>query len=188
MRWIDRKTIVGVRHRCRDCPNYDLCGTTCFAQRSTFHEGNHRFEEIVKPVVRGCIFAHGRQFDSGVPKAEEKKEKEVEKVEKEVVHPATCDICQNGVVGVRYKCTFPSSFSSHDSFDSIRRCDLSRLRPLLFLHPHHHYLPSDAHLHQNYLPHLPRLPHTQHHPLPQSDPCQYHLRRMRFYSHPRNSL
>ena len=56
--------------------------------------------------MRGCLFSSS----TAVPVSEEK-EGEKKVVEEKVTHPATCDSCQQGIVGIRYKCKslpFPS--------------------------------------------------------------------------------
>jgi len=41
--------IYGLRYKCLDCPDYDLC-ELCIDEKNTIHP-EHKFQEISKPVV-----------------------------------------------------------------------------------------------------------------------------------------
>jgi len=49
------RDFVGIRFRCLDCQNYDLCAT-CHARRSSLHPIDHNFETIVTPRMIGPSF------------------------------------------------------------------------------------------------------------------------------------
>lgn len=93
------KTIVGPRHRCLGCPNYDLCSSpACIGSKDDFHERSHAFELIPTPVSSGlrCPYARTPDAPSTAPVAPKTAE---------VQHAATCDLCRCSITGIRHKCT-----------------------------------------------------------------------------------
>lgn len=76
-------TIVGVRYKCLDCLDYDLC-QGCMVDRSTSHP-IHEFHKITTP---------GRVIVHTVGEPRERK-----------THNASCDMCDSRIRGDRYKCT-----------------------------------------------------------------------------------
>lgn len=124
--------INGVRWKCIECPgtceraqlafqtladagivnlDYDLC-TTCWAtDRSKHRNGRHKFARITKP---GEIFVHRVREGSSTPRATSMTSPVPAAIpsvnvthdnQAEVVHNATCDLCDSHILGVRYKCT-----------------------------------------------------------------------------------
>ncbi|GAA6002063.1 hypothetical protein JCM10207_003057 [Rhodosporidiobolus poonsookiae] len=104
-------TIAGPRYKCRGCTNYDLC-ERCIDARGDFHPAAHDFAEIARPFSIPTVCHRGEpnvkkeEPATPAPVAVEKEEKvEVKSEEvKVVVHPATCDVCDDAIVNVRYKC------------------------------------------------------------------------------------
>jgi len=80
--------IKGIRYKCNNCPNYDLC-QQCY-NKGGVHNSDHAFTTIDKPAPR-CPYMQRRcgTFMN----------------QSEVIHPATCDGCANRIKGIRYKCT-----------------------------------------------------------------------------------
>ncbi|THH05229.1 hypothetical protein EW145_g4951 [Phellinidium pouzarii] len=129
------ETIVGHRHKCLDCPDFDLCDY-CFP-RASFEHGQHEFVTIKEP---GRVIIHEiRSRDEERPRAQRNRQY-VQSARGsstaraiEVVHQANCDLCDSRIRGTRYhpKHTFvrledtqdlspcdPESFKKHNA-----RCD-----------------------------------------------------------------
>ncbi|KZS93190.1 hypothetical protein SISNIDRAFT_550176 [Sistotremastrum niveocremeum HHB9708] len=77
------KGIVGDRHKCLDCSNYDLC-EHCISLSSVVHP-LHEFLKITEP---GRIVVHTVDGGRTAP----------------AIHNATCDLCSSRIHGDRYKC------------------------------------------------------------------------------------
>ncbi|TIB30157.1 hypothetical protein E3P86_03551 [Wallemia ichthyophaga] len=80
-----KSNIVGTRHKCTICPDYDVCDN-CF-DRTRLEHPLHEFADLTDPkLIR-------------VPE------------ELQTVHPGVvCDGCQNDVVGYRFKCSHAECF------------------------------------------------------------------------------
>nr|CAG8554121.1 6776_t:CDS:2 [Entrophospora candida] len=124
------KFIVGVRYKCGNCDDYDIC-SNC---ETSNHDRTHVFIKIKQPIENDKFF---RTFL--LPKI-----KIIEKDEND--HKVICDVCHKSIKGVRYKCghcikfemcvnceSYP--FSLHDQnhiFIKIKRPSLIELKePLL---------------------------------------------------------
>ncbi|GAA5910599.1 hypothetical protein JCM6882_001036 [Rhodosporidiobolus microsporus] len=96
-------TIAGPRYKCTGCSNYDLC-SRCIDFRCEFHPSVHSFNEIAVPSAvpvpskRGEIVVDEPVQVAAAPVKVEEPAKPL------AVHPATCDMCEKSIVGVRYKC------------------------------------------------------------------------------------
>lgn len=87
--------IRGVRYKCTVCPDYDVC-ESCFRVSEDVHP-THSFAKVYNQgdiVIRKSPQASFR-------------------------HHARCDVCQNQIMGVRYKCLHPSCAD----FDICERCE-----------------------------------------------------------------
>nr|GAT57477.1 predicted protein [Mycena chlorophos] len=102
------KVIEGVRHKCLDCPDYDLC-TACIESGSAEqHNPFHEFLDIKEP---GRVIVHNVYSGSGerdVPSANNTRAAPTSPSpvvgQQAVVHYATCNLCDSRIRGDRYKC------------------------------------------------------------------------------------
>jgi hypothetical protein len=94
-------TIEGVRHKCLDCLDYDLC-TSCvtdgWAER---HNPFHEFFEIVQP---GRVVVHNVFSGNGERDPLRHSEVPAPQSSQPVVHNATCNLCDSRICGDRYVC------------------------------------------------------------------------------------
>ncbi|KAJ7786588.1 hypothetical protein B0H16DRAFT_1490973 [Mycena metata] len=125
--------VEGIRHKCLDCLDYDLC-TVCIESGSAErHNPFHEFLEIKEPgrvIVHTVYSGDGErdaQFDSSTrapgpapaPHADSP-----------AVHYATCNLCDSRIRGDRYKCTDCPDFDTCSNCFSITREQ----------HPHHSFV------------------------------------------------
>ncbi|EPQ60265.1 hypothetical protein GLOTRDRAFT_134979 [Gloeophyllum trabeum ATCC 11539] len=110
--------VVGVRHKCLDCPNYDLC-TPCMESGSAeLHNPFHEFFDVTEP---GGMYVHnvfsGNGERTAAPPVETRTRPAAAVPPAEPVrHNATCDLCDSRIVGERYKCL------DCPDFDACERC------------------------------------------------------------------
>lgn len=116
--------IVGIRHKCNECPDYDLC-SNCIDQSTTIHP-DHTFQALERtiPFIRRCM--------TGPTTSPVQSETDDKQTAEELIrlgrfgprglsfrlfgkpatstdvfafrHPAKCDNCSQQIVGVRHKC------------------------------------------------------------------------------------
>lgn len=75
------KDIIGVRHKCNDCPDYDLCDT-CFERSSVIHP-DHTFNRLERSYMRW--HHHGRRCG----RQQQQLSQEEKEVQPEPAVPAT---------------------------------------------------------------------------------------------------
>jgi len=109
--------IVGLRHKCNECPDFDLCNV-CIEQAPSVHP-EHTFTKMERSYRRW----HHDHKRPVVDQAETKQTVVEERIApgprcfgrrghfvraqknpEEFRHPAVCDKCNAGIVGIRHKC------------------------------------------------------------------------------------
>ncbi|KAJ3895140.1 hypothetical protein GG344DRAFT_39484 [Lentinula edodes] len=98
-----RSIIEGVRHKCLDCPDYDLCSSCIADGAAARHTPFHEFFEISEP---GRVVVHNVFSGSGEREAAPPMRHNGSPVQSSqpVVHNAVCDLCESRIRGDRYKC------------------------------------------------------------------------------------
>ncbi|KAJ3867306.1 hypothetical protein EV359DRAFT_34766 [Lentinula novae-zelandiae] len=98
-----RSIIEGIRHKCLDCPDYDLC-TSCIADGAAArHTPFHEFFDISEPgrVVVHNVFSGSGEREAAPPM---RHNGSPDQYSQPVVHNAVCDLCESRIRGDRYKC------------------------------------------------------------------------------------
>ena len=99
--------IVGVRHKCLDCPDYDMCDE-CISTPNLreLHHSQHQFFAIEKPgeVIVHTVFSGdgelepSRPAQAPSPRVTVPRPRDVEPV----VHNAMCNMCDSRIRGDRF--------------------------------------------------------------------------------------
>jgi len=90
-------TISGTRYHCTSCSDFDFC-SKCYEEKINSHDQSHKFDKISALDALKEALKNGEQIDSFFMPGSS-----TEPVEKRV-HRARCDRCNQGVVGIRWKC------------------------------------------------------------------------------------
>ncbi|KAH7923239.1 hypothetical protein BV22DRAFT_1036572 [Leucogyrophana mollusca] len=126
------KIIVGVRHKCLDCPDYDLCSPCIDSGFAEKHNPFHEFFDIETP---GRIFVHTvfsgqgeRETSPQEPRRSSPsntgdtirrsalhQEVPANHADEPVIHNATCNLCDSRIAGDRYKCVNCPDFDTCSS-------------------------------------------------------------------------
>ncbi|KAJ7193347.1 hypothetical protein GGX14DRAFT_589198, partial [Mycena pura] len=109
------KVIEGVRHKCLDCPDYDLC-TPCIASGSAErHNPFHEFLEIKEPgrVIVHTVYSGDERDATRAPVQPPQTD------EQPAAHYATCNLCDSRIRGDRYKCADCPDFDTCSDCFSI---------------------------------------------------------------------
>jgi next-to-BRCA1 protein 1 len=103
------KTIVGSRHKCLDCADFDMCTACRDAGRLADMDHNpfHEFYEIEEPgkvVVHTLFTGEGERNPHTPPTATQPTRAREAQVTQDAqsVHNATCDLCDSRIVGERF--------------------------------------------------------------------------------------
>ncbi|EGO20236.1 hypothetical protein SERLADRAFT_442372 [Serpula lacrymans var. lacrymans S7.9] len=100
--------IVGIRHKCLDCEDYDLCGVCMGSGTAGRHNPFHEFFDIATPgrVFVHTVFNRGPPNDGSVNNAEPhsslRRENERDIGAGHILHNATCNLCDSPIEGDRY--------------------------------------------------------------------------------------
>jgi len=100
--------IVGIRYKCNQCPDYDLC-ENCEVHKENVHLKDHSFEKITHSTPsRGCqrnnSSSNSNSNGSRCPRNRGFGCARTNIPQNEVIHPAICDGCKNRIQGIRNKC------------------------------------------------------------------------------------
>ncbi|KAK7007044.1 hypothetical protein R3P38DRAFT_3034986 [Favolaschia claudopus] len=117
------KVVEGVRHKCLDCPNYDLC-TLCIESGSAErHNPFHEFLELKEPgrVIVHTVYTGDGQRDAQANSSRTPVPAPEPQAEELAVHYATCNLCDSRIRGDRYKCADCPDFDTCSNCFSITR-------------------------------------------------------------------
>ncbi|KAI0094476.1 hypothetical protein BDY19DRAFT_1044297 [Irpex rosettiformis] len=117
-----QELIVGVRHKCLDCPDFDFCDE-CLETGRREHFHGHQFFPITKP---GDVVVH-TVHDDALPMwvrediAPRRPQNANDLPVEPQVHAANCNLCDSRIRGDRYKCLNCPNFDVCAACFSITR-------------------------------------------------------------------
>ncbi|KAF9041850.1 hypothetical protein BDZ89DRAFT_1156464 [Hymenopellis radicata] len=115
-------TIEGVRHKCLDCPDYDLCSKCIGGGAAERHDPFHEFFDLDEPgrvVVHTIGERDAANFIQAPRSAPAPAPAPVSMNTIPAVHNATCDLCDSRIRGDRYKCVDCPDFDTCGSCFAI---------------------------------------------------------------------
>ncbi|KAJ6575392.1 hypothetical protein B0H19DRAFT_1254950 [Mycena capillaripes] len=124
--------VEGIRHKCLDCPNYDLC-TACIESGSAErHNPFHEFLEIKEPgrVIVHTVYSGDGEREASPATTTRAPAPPPQAEGQPAVHYATCNLCDSRIRGDRYKCADCPDFDTCSNCFSITREQ----------HPHHAFV------------------------------------------------
>ncbi|KAF7337477.1 hypothetical protein MSAN_02220700 [Mycena sanguinolenta] len=130
----DKVGIEGIRHKCLDCHDYDLCTSCIESGAAERHNPFHEFLDIKEPgrvIVHTVYSGDGERDAQTNTRARPPAPVPVPQAEVQpVVHYATCNLCDSRIRGDRYKCADCPDFDTCSNCFSITREQ----------HPHHAFV------------------------------------------------
>ncbi|KAK0481541.1 hypothetical protein IW261DRAFT_1471201 [Armillaria novae-zelandiae] len=117
------KQIEGIRHKCLDCSDYDLCTKCITTGAAERHDPFHEFWEVTEPGR--VIVSRVGSTAPPVPAPQVPTQAVTP-----AVHGATCDLCDSRIRGDRYKCVNCPDFDTCSSCYAITKEQ----------HPHHAFV------------------------------------------------
>jgi len=101
----EQKPLSGARYKCLVCDNYDLC-EKCYTSGVHAKE-QHSFQQINRPIRYGGWPGCARRSPCN-PAAFQRRgccpSQQQPQQQQEFVHSAVCDVCDQQIKGIRYKC------------------------------------------------------------------------------------
>ncbi|WWC63260.1 uncharacterized protein I303_105860 [Kwoniella dejecticola CBS 10117] len=153
--WCDgcEEGIRGVRYKCEQCPDYDLCGSCLpLLHSSDLHPSAHTFKAMLHRDLTERIKLN--------PEGQ---------AEETVRHPATCDLCSLAIKGIRWKCL------NCPDWDSCNSCAAT----ITETHPGHSFV--KLHKSSDYVTNAnAEASENVHHPHVVCDGCNGYIRGSRY--------
>lgn len=112
--------IVGVRRKCLDCPDYDLCTPCIESGAAERHNSFHEFFDIETPgrVIVHTVFSGSEERDTSTNSrnATADSPPTFAATPETIRHCAACNMCDSPIVGDRFKCV------NCPDFDTCANC------------------------------------------------------------------